>query len=124
MSTLSERLIKAAQIRGVTQAWIAAEANTSTANVSRYFQGKQAPAALDIMANISKALNISADYLLGITDSPFSNEPSNQVDAELLSCYLRASDADKQVVWALLKKYVLDSELEQLDDKVKKEIGL
>ncbi len=124
MSTLSERLIKAAQIRGVTQAWIAAEANTSTANVSRYFQGKQAPAALDIMANISKALNISADYLLGITDSPFSNEPSNQVDAELVSCYLRASDADKQVVWALLKKYVLDSEIEQLDDKVKKEIGL
>ncbi len=124
MSVFSERLNEAARIRGVNQAWIAAETNTSSANISRYFTGQQSPLALEIVAKIAKVLNVTTDFLLGVSDSPYSQTTVGQIDSMLVSCYARATASDKKVLWALLSKYAFDSETELLNPSVKKEMGL
>jgi len=110
MSIFSERLNEALRLRGVNQAWLSQVSNTSTANVSRYLNGTQNPPALEIIPKMAKGLNVTTDYLLGLTDSFLSNGRADPIDAILITCYVRASDSDKKVIWALLDKYILDSE--------------
>ncbi|MFQ7077367.1 MAG: hypothetical protein ACLRSW_05205 [Christensenellaceae bacterium] len=50
-------------------------------------------------------MDVSADYLLGLTNNPFQKGSLPVEVKELLARYLRASDDDRKVLWAILDKY-------------------
>lgn len=60
----SERLKKALQDKKMKQSELAKVIETSDANISNYIRGNAFP-PLDILVEISKALNISLDWLCG-----------------------------------------------------------
>ena len=65
MDVLAERLAAAAHARGLTQQQLADAVGVARQAVSRWLNGKQAPEAR-YLARAAVALNVSADYLLGI----------------------------------------------------------
>lgn len=121
MSMFSERLQEAIKIRGVTQRWVADRANTTEATISRYAKAVHDPAVIEILVGISKALNVSSDYLIGLTNVP---EIRKSIPAEqkiLLDCYSKISESDSVVLWALLDKYMTAQEREQVKNSFQRE---
>lgn len=114
MSIFSERLKASIDMRGVTQRWLAEKANTTEATVSRYIKEVNNPAVIEILADISRALNVSSDYLIGITNLPNSKESVNPEEKILLSCFSKATEDDRRVLWALLDKYMTANEKDYL----------
>lgn len=106
MTDFSSRLTEAIEIRGVTQKWLADEAETTEATISRYLHGKASPAILIILGNIAKALNVSSDFLIGITNLPQSKETITVEEKIIISVWKNVSDDDKRVFFALLDKYL------------------
>lgn len=106
MTDFSSRLAEAIEIRGVTQKWLADEAETTEATISRYLNGKASPAILVILGNIAKALNVSSDFLIGITNLPQSKETITIEEKIIISVWKNVSDDDKRVFFALLDKYL------------------
>lgn len=101
--------------RGISQKWLADAAETKEATISRYVTGVNKSSRLDILANIAKALNVSTDYLLGISDVP--NPARSEITAEeriLLNAFRKASDRDISVIWQLLDPYLSPTEKELL----------
>ena len=101
--------------RGISQKWLADAAGTKEATISRYVTGVNKSSRLDILANISKALNVSTDYLLGLSDTP--DPARSDVTAEeriLLRAFRKASDRDISVIWQLLDPYLSPTEKELL----------
>ncbi len=96
--------------KGVTQAFVAASAQTSEANISRYKSGKNHPDVLDILPRIAKTLGVSTDYLLGLTDIYSQAENLTLDEQILISCFRKASNDDTEVLWSLLKKYMSPNE--------------
>ena len=56
--------------RGISQKQLANTVGVTPATLSRWITGETEPPALGIIAEMAKALNVSADYLLGLTDVP------------------------------------------------------
>lgn len=106
MADFSSRLTEAIEIRGVTQKWLADEADTTEATISRYLNGKASPAILVILGNIAKALNVSSDFLIGITNLAQSKETISIEEKIILSVWKNISADDKRVLFALLDKYL------------------
>ncbi len=86
MADFSSRLTEAIEIRGVTQKWLADEADTTEATISRYLNGKASPAILVILGNIAKAISIEEKIILSV--------------------WKNISADDKRVLFALLDKYL------------------
>ena len=55
--------------RGYTQAELAEMIGVGTQQIYRYENGKTEPDG-DIVAKLARALNVTTDYLLGVTDTP------------------------------------------------------
>ena len=106
MSIFSQRLKDTINKRGVSQKWVAEKANTTEATISRYIKEVNSPAILVILSDIAKALNVSTDYLLGITNLPTTKDTITPEEKILLSCFSEMSSADRYVLWALLDKYM------------------
>ncbi len=53
--------------RGLTQSEFAKQINVKQSQVSEWLKGKCKP-SYDIIKSIAKAFNISADFILGLTD--------------------------------------------------------
>lgn len=106
MSIFSQRLKETINMRGVSQKWLAEKANTTEATVSRYIKEVNSPAVLVILSDIAKALNVSSDYLLGITNLPTTKDTITPEEKILLACFSEMSASDKYVLWALLDKYL------------------
>lgn len=66
---IGDRIREARTKAGHNQTSLAELINTSPKNVSRWEAGEYIPEAPTV-GLIAKALNVSADYLLGITDDP------------------------------------------------------
>ena len=64
-----KRLSDLLQERNLSPKELAARAKTTETTISRYLHLSRAPQA-DIIVSIAKALNVTTDYLLGITDYP------------------------------------------------------
>lgn len=64
-----KRLKQIRTARGLSQKTIAENAGITAAQVSRYEAGLQSPTE-DAIRRIAQFLEVSADYLLGLTDDP------------------------------------------------------
>lgn len=67
MKKFSLRLKETLKTNGMSQQELAKKINMSQSVVNNYCTGKREP-TLDVLVSICKALNESADYLLGIDD--------------------------------------------------------
>ena len=91
--------------RGISQKWLADEADTTEATISRYMSGKNQP-EISIVVNIAKALNVSMDFLCGLTDTATPKESLGREIHLLLRCYERADAHDKKTIWTILERYM------------------
>ncbi len=114
MSNFSQRLNEAIMLRGVSQKWLADEAKTTEATISRYINGKASPSILITIKDIAEALHVSSDYLLGLTNIPTSKENVSTEERAILSVWAKVSADDKKVFFALLDKYLSDDERKTL----------
>jgi transcriptional regulator with XRE-family HTH domain len=101
--------------RGISQKWLADAAGTNEATISRYVTGTNKSSRLDILASIAKALNVSTDYLLGITDVPQRKSELTAEEFILISAFRRASERDANIIWSILGTYLTPSEHELID---------
>lgn len=116
MSIFSQRLQEVLEMRGTTQKWLADNAKTTEATISRYVNGSTEPAILEIIKNIAIALNVSSDFLIGITNAPVKLADLSTEEKTLLSAWQKASAYDKNVVFTLLNKYLTDKERKTLEE--------
>ena len=121
MSMFSERLQEAIRLRGVTQRWVADRANTTEATISRYAKAVHDPAVIEILAGISRALNVSSDYLIGLSNVPEIRKSVPTEQKVLMDCYSKISESDSVVLWALLDKYMTPQEREQVKNSFQRE---
>lgn len=96
--------------RGITQKWLADAADTKEATISRYINGVNKSPNAEILINIAKALNVSTDYLLGISDVPRFKSDTTSEERILLSAFRKATERDVAVIWQLLDPYIAPSE--------------
>lgn len=82
-----DRLAQVREKRGLTQAELAESLGLGTQQIYRYENGKTEPDG-EIVAKIAKELNVSTDYLLGITDNP-----TPYIDADLTIAERKALNA-------------------------------
>lgn len=80
-SGFSERLKESIQDRGITQRMLATLTGTTEVSISRWANGSRLPNA-DALYRLCKALDVSADYLLGLSDERANN--MEKLKAELL----------------------------------------
>lgn len=106
----SDNLKKAMAHRKVTQAWLADKANQKEATISRYVNGVNKSPQIDILVEIAKALNVSTDYLLGLSNVPVTEENLTNEELLLLSTFKRASQRDVGIIWQILEGYMTDDE--------------
>ena len=114
MNVFSERLRQILDRRGVSQDWLARQIHSTPATVSRYLTSDRVPRGENVAA-VSSALNVSADYLLGLIDDEctLKRDRRSGLDVEvslLVSCYRKASSSDQRVIWTLLDKYMTPEE--------------
>lgn len=106
---IKENLRTIIRQRGVTQAWLAEKTDTTTATVSRYLTGIHSP-RIELIARMATALNVSVDYLLGLSDSSIPNEPPTPEMRAIISSYNRASAFSRKMVWMQLEPFMTEEE--------------
>lgn len=114
MSTFSTRLKMLLDEKGLMQKDLAKRCDTSAMSISRYINGSREPTMYAITA-LAKALNVSSDYLLGLSDV---ENPKPDLTAEqrvLLAALSRASERDEKLVYSILEAYVSPAERSFLD---------
>lgn len=86
----NERLKEIRLKRELTQEELAQKINISSSSISLYERGDREP-NLTTLINISKTLNVSTDYLLGLTDieSSSSHQISKDGIRELIEIFLK-----------------------------------
>lgn len=87
---------------GKTLGSLAADLNMSTPTLSRYLSGGRTP-DLPYVIKISQYFNISIDWLLGLNGEKFEVMPPEV--QEVAALYSVATQDDRRVVQAVLKKY-------------------
>lgn len=108
-SIFSQRLSRLLDSRNIKQNELAEAAKTTEATISRYLAGERAPHA-DILVEISKFLNVSTDYLLGVTDIPDASKEISPEERILLSAYNKADERDVSIIWNVLSVYLSPKE--------------
>lgn len=115
MTDFGNRLKQLLDERGVSQKWLADAANTKEATISRYINGVNKSSRIDILANIATALNVTTDYLLGLSETQTRDRPEYSTEERvLIYAFRKASDRDVAVIWQLLDPYLSANEKELL----------
>jgi transcriptional regulator with XRE-family HTH domain len=68
-----QRLRALRESQGYSREQFALKIDLGTAQLNRYERG-ESDATADVLARIARALGVSADYLIGLTDNPLQNE--------------------------------------------------
>lgn len=68
-AVLGKRIKQQRLVKKLTQSELAEKINSSQKQIWKYETGQNEPSS-GVLLNIAMSLNISADYLLGLTDSP------------------------------------------------------
>jgi len=113
MNNFGIRLKETLDSKNLNQKELAVMANTTGATISRYINGERSPNA-ELLNDISVALNVSTDYLLGKTNEPVP------IDEKSLSINEQAGKAiyDKLVEIGFIKngENITDEHLNVLVD--------
>ena len=104
MQIFSNILYNLLKQRNITQRMLAEMAHTTEATISRYLSDARRMPRADLIISIAEALNVSTDYLLGLTSVPNRGSLSPETE-ELIYYYSNASESDRKVIWAVLDKY-------------------
>lgn len=104
MQNFSNILYDLLKQKGINQRTLAELANTTEATISRYLTNARRMPRADLVISIAKAMNVSTDYLLGLTSNPERGSLSEE-NEELIRCYAHATPSDRKVIWAVLEKY-------------------
>lgn len=91
MPLRGERLKEMREKRGLSQTDLSERADVSKRQIGRYEHGKGDPTS-DTLARIARALDVSGDYLIGLTDAPRSYVQSTDLtedEAELIGLFRR-----------------------------------
>lgn len=110
MSDFAKTLKETIESRNISQKWLADAADTKEATISRYVTGVNKSPNVDILINIAKALNVSTDYLLGLTDIPKHKPDMSAEERVMLSAFRRASERDEGIIWSVLDAYMTPAE--------------
>lgn len=106
---LQENLRDIMKQRGVTQAWMAVQAQTTEATISRYLTGVHSP-KIELVAKMASALHVSVDYLLGLSSSTVPDKPPTPEVRSIIAAYNRADAHTKKMVWMQLETVMSDEE--------------
>lgn len=98
-TVFAERLRKVRESRGISQEKFCLMTDMTRASLSFYENGKRLP-SIDILQKITKALNISADYLIGNTDTESFN-----IDTKSISKILGLNDIAINELQQSVKNY-------------------
>lgn len=80
-STFGHRLEKLMREKGITRKALKDDAGISLQSISNYLKGKRKPDC-EMVAEISRALGVSADYLLGLSEVSTRNETIQGINRE------------------------------------------
>lgn len=97
--------------RGISQSWLAKKTGTTEATLSRYINNSRKPQS-DIAAKIAEALDISLDYLMGISGFPAPIKTLSTEESIFLSAFARASARDRKIIFGVLEDHMTSEELE------------
>ena len=97
--------------RGITQTWLAQKIGATEATLSRYVNNSRKPQA-DIAAEIAEALDVSLDYLMGITGFPAPIKTLSTEETLMLSAFARSSARDRKIIFGVLEDHMTSEELE------------
>lgn len=81
---------------------MAIESGIPIPTLSRYAVG-DAPITVRALVQLAKTMNVSVDWLLGLTQSPSTELPPKT--KKLIDAYAIASDSDKQIMDTIIQKY-------------------
>ena len=102
-NTFANSLKSLLEKRGMTQRALAEKLGTTEVTVSRYTSGNRTPNVETTVA-IAEVLGVSLDQIV-VYEPPAAHRPSPHVTI-LLSCYAKASAADRNVLWSLMDRYM------------------
>lgn len=105
--------------RGLTQSKLAEMTDMTEATISRYLSGTHIP-NVEYTAIIASALNVSIDYLMGLSDSVLPNEPPSPELRALFSAYSKADAHARKMVWMQLEPFMSDLEKESASEQFTK----
>lgn len=92
--------------RGINQNTLAEQLQTTEATISRYVNGIRTP-NIETAVEIARVLNVSMDELCGV-QTPVQTRQAPDVGI-LISCYNKASVAQAEAIWSVLKGFDLPS---------------
>jgi len=95
--TIAERIKQRRILLKITQQQLADEAGVNQKQIWRYETGVSIPYA-DVAAKIAKVLNVSGDWILGLSDDiqPPDNNSLTDAERKLLNIYRSKSPEDAQ----------------------------
>lgn len=102
----ADRLKKTMDMRGMTQAQLAAASSQKEPTIHRYLKGKNKSPQIDILVKMASALNVTTDFLLGVTDIPNSSSNLSAEENLLLIAFSKANERDSALVWQILDVYL------------------
>lgn len=90
-------------VKNKTQVWLSVELGVSKETINQYIKGTIKPRA-DILIAMSKVLNTSVDYILGITDNSAPSDLTlTEEESTLLFNYKKLHDIDKVKVQSYIQ---------------------
>lgn len=92
-------LKKIRQEKEMTQEELAKKINTSRSNIANYENDKNMP-SIEILNNLSEALNCSTDYLLGKSDKKTNTSDIDNLDKKIYMCPVYGQISAGQPNWA------------------------
>lgn len=105
--------------RGITQSWLAEKVGTTEATLSRYLNSSRKPQA-DIAAEIAEVLDVSMDYLMGITGFPAPIRTISTEESIMLSAFGRANARDRKIIFGVLEDHMTSDEIDNFKKAIKK----
>ncbi len=116
MADFATRLKDIMCTRGITQLWLAKKTNIPEATISRYVCGLHTP-RIDNASRIANALNVSVDYIMGLSLEATPRGVPEEDVVILADAYRRADDDRKNIVWAALGSCLTPAEKEAVSTK-------
>ena len=102
-ATFAQQLKVLIDKRGLTQREVAERINTTETTISRYCSGDRTP-NIETAVELASVLGVDLDALVGV-EPPAQARQVPDIPI-LVSCYEKATDADRRVLWSLLDRYM------------------